>query len=143
MGRHIEAISHFTHALQLRPDSAQVHYNLGVALAGSEQPRKAIDQFEQALRLQPAYPAASRDLGLVLVRIGRQSEASRTSRKRSQRGTKAPNFSTAWASPWQAPAEPARRSSTLKRPKAQRLATLRCIAISVWHCHRRPRGRGH
>jgi tetratricopeptide (TPR) repeat protein len=49
-----EAVAHFQAALRLRPDYADAHYNLGIALAN--QPGnmpEALRHFEAALKLRP------------------------------------------------------------------------------------------
>ena len=44
------------------PDSAEAHNNLGIALASQGKLDEAIDQLQQALRLQPAFVDAQRNL---------------------------------------------------------------------------------
>jgi tetratricopeptide (TPR) repeat protein len=44
------------------PDSADAHNNLGSALASQGELDEAIDQFQQALALQPALVDAQRNL---------------------------------------------------------------------------------
>ena len=68
------AVSEFQQALQLEPDSAEVHYNLGNALAKEGQTDAAISQFLESIRLKPAYPDAHNNLGNLLVQKG-QTEA--------------------------------------------------------------------
>ncbi len=48
-----EAIAQDRIAIQLRPDFAAAHGNLGLALLRAGQSREAIQEFNQALRLDP------------------------------------------------------------------------------------------
>ena len=63
--------------LRLKPDYAEAHNNLGVAL--SQLPvrsSEAISHFEAALRIQPDYADAHYNLGVALSQIpGRMPEA--------------------------------------------------------------------
>ena len=49
-------------ALQIKPDFAEVHYNLGVALARQGRADEAIAHYEKALASQPDYPEAHNNL---------------------------------------------------------------------------------
>lgn len=51
LGREAEAVSSFTQAAQLDPNSWQAHYNLGVSYLEGGQPRSALTALEQALQL--------------------------------------------------------------------------------------------
>ena len=62
LGKMPEAIEHWERALQIEPDSAEVHYDLGLALEQTGQPEDAIEHYEQALRLRPDYPEARQAL---------------------------------------------------------------------------------
>jgi tetratricopeptide (TPR) repeat protein len=46
-----EAIQHYERAIQLDPDYANAHFNLGLALAGQGRAAEAEQHFEQALKL--------------------------------------------------------------------------------------------
>jgi Flp pilus assembly protein TadD len=48
-----------------RPDYAEAHNNLGIALGSQGRLRDAIGQFEQALRLKPEFPDARRNLEIA------------------------------------------------------------------------------
>jgi Flp pilus assembly protein TadD len=60
-----EAIEQFEEALQIDPDDAGAHNNLGVALGRSSRVAEAIGQFEEALRLNPNYTEARSNLARV------------------------------------------------------------------------------
>ena len=70
-----QAISHYEHALRLKPDFALAHYDLGVALMEQGRPEQAIGQYEQALRIKPDYAEAQHNLGVVLMSKGKLQEA--------------------------------------------------------------------
>jgi Flp pilus assembly protein TadD len=57
-----DAADQFAAALQLTPDSAEAHNNLGIALASQGEFEKATDQFQQALKLQPGFVDAQQNL---------------------------------------------------------------------------------
>ncbi|MEE3260017.1 MAG: tetratricopeptide repeat protein [Candidatus Latescibacterota bacterium] len=76
-GRGEEALFHFAEALRLEPDYAEVHVNLGIALALRRDLAGAIDHLEQALANKPGFVEAHFNLGLVLQLVGRTEEARR------------------------------------------------------------------
>ena len=49
-----EAIAHFRKALEIKPDYAEAHYNLGLVLAGRGQVDEAMDHYRKALGLASA-----------------------------------------------------------------------------------------
>jgi len=51
-GKITEAMARYAEALRINPSSAEVHYNLGIALAKQGRVEEAIFQFYQTLRLQ-------------------------------------------------------------------------------------------
>ena len=69
-GKWTEAIPHYEQALQLNPNYAEAHYNLGVALAQQGQWPEAIPHFERALQLKPDYAEAHYNLGVALAQQG-------------------------------------------------------------------------
>jgi tetratricopeptide (TPR) repeat protein len=60
--------------LRVKPDYAEVHYTLGIALGQVGRFAEAIGHFERVLQIQPGFPDVHYNLGLVLVRMGRVKE---------------------------------------------------------------------
>lgn len=58
-----------------RPEDAELHYELGVALGKQRKFEEAEGEFREAIRLKPQYPEAHRDLGAVLANRGKLNEA--------------------------------------------------------------------
>jgi tetratricopeptide (TPR) repeat protein len=58
MGRIQEAIQHWQEALQINPDHAKAHYNLGLAMEKAGRLQEAVAHYEQALRIKPDYADA-------------------------------------------------------------------------------------
>ncbi len=65
-GRHAEAVEVLTAALRLRPDYAEGHANLGVALEHLGQLAEAEAAHREAIRLRPGFAEAHCNLGNVL-----------------------------------------------------------------------------
>jgi Flp pilus assembly protein TadD len=53
VGRAPEAVPYLEEALRIRPESAELHYNLGSALQARDQPAEALGHFRAASRLSP------------------------------------------------------------------------------------------
>jgi len=62
-----DAIVHYTQAIRLRPDYAEAHNNLGVALAQQGKREQAVVHFSQALRLKPDDEAVRNNLQATLA----------------------------------------------------------------------------
>jgi hypothetical protein len=64
-GKSTESIQSFRQALQLQPNSAQLHHNLGFALrlAGAH-PTESMPHFQRAIQLNPNIPDAHNNLGI-------------------------------------------------------------------------------
>ena len=70
-GRTEQAIGHYEEALRIRPDFAEAHYDLGVALMHLGRAQEAMAQWEQALRIKPDFAEAHCNLGNALERTGK------------------------------------------------------------------------
>ena len=68
-GRLEEAVAQYTAALEVAPDDAVMHHNLGVALEGLGRLREAAAEFEEALRLRPDFAQATESLARVKARL--------------------------------------------------------------------------
>jgi tetratricopeptide (TPR) repeat protein len=69
-GKQDEAIASWRAAIRLKPDDAQAHYNLGLALGASGDLKGAIAAYRAAIRLRPDYADAHWFLGLDLAASG-------------------------------------------------------------------------
>jgi protein O-GlcNAc transferase len=69
-----DAIPHFKRALDIGPESAEFHTNLGIALAKKGQLADAIPHFQRALALSPDAVDAHYYLGKALVMTGKGEE---------------------------------------------------------------------
>ena len=74
-GRPADALPALQRAVDLRPNDAAAHYNLGYDLLQLREFDQAQDHFRQALRLDAGYAAAQYGLGLALWAGGRHAES--------------------------------------------------------------------
>lgn len=70
-----EAVARYQRVLAHKPDHADAHNNLGVALAGLGRMDQAVAHCERALGLRPDYAAAHNNLATVLASLGRMDGA--------------------------------------------------------------------
>jgi Flp pilus assembly protein TadD len=70
-----QAIQEFQQTLELHPDDAQAHYDLGVALRQKGQVDEAIFEFQKAAGIRPDFAEARNNLGNCLLQKGRVEEA--------------------------------------------------------------------
>jgi adenylate cyclase len=71
-----QAVTAAQRALALDPNSADTHITLGEVLCFAGRPKEALPLIEQAMRLNPRYPASSLwSLGQVYALLGRSEEA--------------------------------------------------------------------
>jgi tetratricopeptide (TPR) repeat protein len=64
-----------TYTLKNNPLAWPANYNLGLVMLNSDRVDQAIAQFQQALKLEPGYPAAHDSLGNAFLRENRLDEA--------------------------------------------------------------------
>jgi len=74
-GRIHEAVAYYERALFLRPDHADAHNNLGLALAAQGRPDDAKLHYERALAIDPDHPLAHTNLGQILMFQGNFDDA--------------------------------------------------------------------
>ena len=74
-GRIDEAIEQYQQALEINPDYAEAHINLGIALAGCGRIDEAMAHYRKALEIKPDYAEAHNNLGTALARRGQIDEA--------------------------------------------------------------------
>jgi tetratricopeptide (TPR) repeat protein len=67
---------HFRAAVELEPERAELHYQLGLAQARQENAQAAVDALRRALALAPRDPEVLRALGVALAALGEDAEAS-------------------------------------------------------------------
>ena len=58
-----EAIAHYREALEINPDFAASHNNLGILLAGLGQVDEAIPHYRKALEIDPQHAGTARSAG--------------------------------------------------------------------------------
>ena len=69
LGRLREAVGHWEQALRIKPDYAEAHYNLGLALVRLGRLPEAMGHWEQALRSKPDYAEAETNLAWLLATL--------------------------------------------------------------------------
>ncbi|MGB8325670.1 MAG: tetratricopeptide repeat protein, partial [Candidatus Acidiferrum sp.] len=67
----------YDHALQLDPNSAAIHYSMGILLIQTGKEGAAIEHFREASRIDPGLAATHLQLANLLMRNGKDEEASR------------------------------------------------------------------
>src|SRR5262249_56308301 len=77
-------------AIELQPDNADAHYNLGNALRDKGLLDHAVDSYREAIRLKKDFAYAHCNLGLVLRDKGRFAEALTYLRRGHELGSKNP-----------------------------------------------------
>jgi tetratricopeptide (TPR) repeat protein len=81
LGRIKEAVNAFARAVDLRPDFAHAHYNLGLALRAAGQPESAAGALARAVELAPDAAEPLQTFAHLLHSLGRYQQAVRGYRK--------------------------------------------------------------
>ncbi len=74
-GRLNDAVVHYLSALDMDPDYAEAHYNLGIALKDLGQLDGAIGHYQKVLKIIPGHAGAHNNLGNALRDQGRSEDA--------------------------------------------------------------------
>jgi Flp pilus assembly protein TadD len=69
------AVEDYRRALKVKPDLAQAHYGLGLALARLGHYQEAVKSFQEALHYKPGWTTALKDLGVTYLKLKRWPEA--------------------------------------------------------------------
>jgi CRP-like cAMP-binding protein len=75
LGRYTEALNYLNEAANLRPSSADAHYELGSIYRQIDQYERAIASLEEAIRLRPDFVDAYNQLGITYYDQGQYEEA--------------------------------------------------------------------
>ena len=62
-------------AIRIKPDLAEAHHHLGVALVAQGKPEEAIAAYRAAIQIKPEYARAHNNLGATLQAVGKLDEA--------------------------------------------------------------------
>ena len=74
-GRLAEALQASRRLVEISPEDARSHYNLGNALRSLEMLEEAATSYQRAVALNPEYAEAFNNLGIALQGLGRMSDA--------------------------------------------------------------------
>jgi superkiller protein 3 len=74
-GDYARAISQFEKAVEIAPDSPQIHNYLGTALRTRGYLGKAVSEYQKAIELDPNYASAYTDLGIALFYMNKHDES--------------------------------------------------------------------
>ena len=74
-GENREAFAHLSKAVELMPDHAKAHNNLGMTLLALNKLDEAISHYRQALQVKPDYARAHTNLAIALKSQGKLDEA--------------------------------------------------------------------
>ena len=75
LGRNDDARAQFLAALELSPDHAVAHYNLGLIAILGNRAEEAFTHLNKAIAVKPTYAEAHSNLGVLLDAVGRPDEA--------------------------------------------------------------------
>ena len=83
-GQYDEALRYLTEAVRLDPDYVEARVDLGAAYAKTGLPEQALDQYEQAFKLEPNVPLLHSNKAAALVILSRWEEAEQAARRALQ-----------------------------------------------------------
>jgi len=69
-GEYIRAVQEYQKALELKPDSAEIHYNLGLAYYEQRIFDRAIQEFKRTIEINPNHSEAHNNLGTLYFNRG-------------------------------------------------------------------------
>ena len=75
LGDHNTAIKNFEQAINIQPDYAKAHFNLGGTFQDIGQLNSSVKSYEKAIILEPNYAEAHNNLGNVLKELGQLNSA--------------------------------------------------------------------
>jgi hypothetical protein len=88
-----DAAAEFRALIRLKPDDANAHYNLGIALNSQGKTEEAMTAYRAAIRLKPDYPEAHCNLGFLLLhQKGECAEALTLLRRGHELGARRPGW---------------------------------------------------
>ncbi|MCH7849384.1 MAG: tetratricopeptide repeat protein [Planctomycetes bacterium] len=70
-----KALVHFRRVIEIEPDDAEGHSNLGAVYIDLGRYQEALDTLKQAIRIKPHYAEAHLNLGVAYGKLGRYQEA--------------------------------------------------------------------
>ena len=80
-GEHERAIALLQRAIELRPNDARTHFNLGVAFVNSGDFPRAAQAYERVIEISPTHTRAHLYLSDIYVKLGRTAESKALERK--------------------------------------------------------------
>jgi Flp pilus assembly protein TadD len=80
-GKIDEAEKSYKKAIELKPDYAEAHYNLGVMLQNLGRFDEAEKSYKKAIELKPDFPEAYNNLGATLLKLSKIEEAEKSYKK--------------------------------------------------------------
>ena len=90
--KHSDAEKYYKKALTMAPDSALLHYNYGVFLAGTNRPAAAEKELLRALECDSSYHLAYNQLGIIALQTGRIGVAEKCFRAASELAPDQPGY---------------------------------------------------
>jgi tetratricopeptide (TPR) repeat protein len=83
-GQYDEALRYLTEAVRLDPDYVEARVDLGATYAKTGLPEQALDQYEQAFKLEPNVPVLHSNKADALLLLSRWEEAEQAARRALQ-----------------------------------------------------------